>query len=208
MKFDFTKEYIKKFLLNFSSPDFNGFALKSIRDKTTTEPTSRIISTREKYLKALNPVTMYIDFRTFIRYKRLYIPPSLCVTSQILIQSDLYLRVNKSFLRAITEIGYSEPTDKVIEELTKELNDNQMNLSKLYCFKNKSTIILTVKFKKEDFILPTAFPWTNQVLLSDTDAPNNLKTIFDSTKTILEKANKVSAPENIRASVNTQIEKN
>ena len=72
MKFDFTKEYIKKFLLNFSSPDFNGFALKSIRDKTTTEPTSRIISTREKYLKALNPVTMYIDFRTFIRYKALY----------------------------------------------------------------------------------------------------------------------------------------
>ena len=83
-----------------------------------------------------------------------------------------------------------------------------MNLSKLYCFKNKSTIILTVKFKKEDFILPTAFPWTNQVLLSDTDAPNNLKTIFDLTKTILEKANKVSAPEKIRASVNTQIEKN
>ena len=54
-----------------------------------------------------------------------------------------------------------EPTDKMIEELRKELNDDQMDLSKLYGFKNKTNKILAVKFKKEDFILLTTFPWTN-----------------------------------------------
>ena len=61
-----------------------------------------------------------------------------------------------------------------------------------------------MKFKKEDFILPTAFPWTNQVLLSDVDAPNNLKTTFELTKTILEKTDKVPAPDNIKASLDSQ----
>ena len=108
---------------------------------------------------------MYVDSRTFTRDKRLYIPPSSSITPQILVPSDLYLRANKSFLKAITEIGYSEPTDKMIEELRKELNNDQMDLSKLYVFKNKTNKILAAKFKKEDFILPITFSWTNQVLL-------------------------------------------
>lgn len=58
-KFDLSrKEYIKQFLLKFSPPDFSDFVLKSIGDKTTTKSTSCIVITREKYLKALNPVTM------------------------------------------------------------------------------------------------------------------------------------------------------
>ena len=74
-------------------------------------------------------------------------------------------------------------------------------------FKNKTNKLVTVKFKKENFILPTAFHWTNQVLLNNIDTPNNLKTIFEVTRTILEKADKVPVPENIKASLNTQIEK-
>ena len=38
-------------------------------------------------------------------------------------------------------------------------------------------------------------------------APNDLKTIFESTRTILEKADKVPTPDNIKASLDTQIEK-
>ena len=64
-----------------------------------------------------------------------------------------------------------------------------------------------MKFKKEDFILPTTFTWTNKVLLFDIDTPNDLKTIFETTRTILEKTDKVSAPYNIKASLDTQIEK-
>ena len=78
-----------------------------------------------------------------------------------------------------------------------------MDLSKWYGFKNKTNKILTVKFKEEGFILPTAFPWTNQALLFDIDAPNDLKTIFDSTRTILEKADKVLAPDNIKTFLDT-----
>ena len=81
---------------------------------------------------------MYVDSRTLIRDKRLYILPSSSITPQILILFDLYLRANKSFLRAITVIGYLESTGKMIEELRKKLNNDQMDLSKLYSFKNKT----------------------------------------------------------------------
>ena len=54
-----------------------------------------------------------------------------------------------------------EPKGKIIEEL--------------YGFKNKTNKILNVRFKKEDFILPTPFPGINQVILFDIDAPNDLK---------------------------------
>ena len=69
---------------------------------------------------------MYVHFRTFIRDKGLYIPPSSSITPEILIPSDLYLRANKSFLRAITKIACSELTTKMIEEIRKELNDDQI----------------------------------------------------------------------------------
>ena len=62
-------------------------------------------------------------------------------------------------------------------------------------------------FRRGDFILPTAFPCTNRVLLNDIDAPNDLKTIFESTRTIPEKAHKVPVPENIKATLSTQIVK-
>ena len=42
---------------------------------------------------------------------------------------------------------------------------------------------------------------------NDIHAPNNLKTISESTRTILEKADKVSTPDNIKVSLDTQIEK-
>ena len=122
------------------------------------------------------------------------------------VKKKLYLRANKSFLRAITKIGYLEPTDKMIEELRKELNNVQIDLSKLYDFKNKTSKTVTVELWKEDFILPIASRWTNQVLKFDIDAPNNLKNCFDSTRTALEKADKVPAPDNIKASVDAEIE--
>ena len=67
---------------------------------------------------------------------------------------------------------------EMIRELKKELNDNNMDLTKLYGFKNKTSKLVTVKFKKKDFVLRTSYPWINQVLLNDIDAPNNIKTIF------------------------------
>ena len=121
--------------------------------------------------------------------------------------SDLYLRANISFVRDICEIGHSQPTAEMIKRLRNELNDDEISLSKLYNFKNKSSRSLSLKFKKEDFILPTAFPWINQVPLNDMHAPNDLKTIFKLTRTALEKADKVPTPDNIKAPLHTQIEK-
>ena len=43
----------------------------------------------------------------------------------------MYLRPNITFLRAITQIGYMEPTGKMTGELRKELNNDQMDLAKL-----------------------------------------------------------------------------
>ena len=64
-----------------------------------------------------------------------------------------------------------------------------------------------MKFTKEEFILPTAFLWTNQVLLNDIYATKDLKLIFDSTRTFLEKADKLSTLENIKTSLDTQVGK-
>ena len=59
----------------------------------------------------------------------------------------------------------------------------------------------TLKFEKEDFILPTAFPWIKEVLLNNMHAPNNLqKKVFESMRTILEKADKVPTTDFINAS--------
>ena len=94
----------------------------------------------------------------------------------------------------------------MIEELRKELNEDQMDLSKSYGFKNKTTRKVTMKFQKNDFILPNVFLWTNQVLQSDTDARQDLKAVFESKKPILEKVDKTPAPYNIQASFDTSID--
>ena len=111
-------------------------------------------------------------------------------------------------MRGLSETGFSQPITKIFKELRKELNDDEIDLTKLYSFKNKSGRTQGLEFKKDDFILPTVFPWINRVLLNDIHEPTDLKTIFESTRAILEKADKAPAPENIKSSLDTQIEKN
>ena len=110
-------------------------------------------------------------------------------------------------MRGLTEIGHSQPTTKMIKELRKELNDDEIDLSKLYKFKNKSSRSLSLEFKTEDFILATAFLWINQAILNDIHAVNDLKIISELTITILEKADKVHTPDNIKVYLDNQIEK-
>ena len=116
-----------------------------------------VIGTRDIFKSTKLCCCIYIPKNIYIVNNTL--PPSLFLTS------DLYLRANKSFLRDLSEIGHSEPTAEIIRELKKELNDN---------FKNKPSRSLSLKFEKEDFILPIAFPWIKQVLLNNMHTPNNL----------------------------------
>ena len=51
-------------------------------------------------------------------------------------------------MRDLSETGYSQPTAEMIKELRKELNNDEIDLSKLYSFKNKSGRLLGFKFKK------------------------------------------------------------
>ena len=51
---------------------------------------------------------------------------------------DLSLRTNKSFVRGLSETGFSQSMTEMIKELRKELNDDEIDLTKLYSFKNKS----------------------------------------------------------------------
>ena len=99
-------------------------------------------------------------------------------------------------------------TAEMIKELRKELNEEEIDFSKLYNFKNKSSRLLSLKLKKKNFILPTEFPRVNQELLNDMRSSNDLKTIFKTMKTILEKAGKVPTRYKIKAPLDTQIEKN
>ena len=131
-----------------------------------------LIGTRDKYLKTQNSIA------AFTYHQNIYIVNNTQKPS-IFITSDLYLRANKSIVRDLSEIGHSQSVGEMIKEIRKELNDDEIDLSKLYNFENKSSRSLSLKFKKEDFILPTAFPWINQVLLNDMHTPNDFKTIFD-----------------------------
>ena len=131
-----------------------------------------LIGTRDKYLKTRNSIA------AFTYHQNIYIVNNTQKPS-IFITSDLYLRANKSIVRDLSEIGHSQSVGEMIKEIRKELNDDEIDLSKLYNFENKSSRSLSLKFKKEDFILPTAFPWINQVLLNDMHTPNDFKTIFE-----------------------------
>ena len=55
-------------------------------------------------------------------------------------------------MRVLSEIGYSQLMTEMIKELRKELNNDEIDLSKLYGFKNKSGSSPGIEFKKEDFI--------------------------------------------------------
>ena len=101
-------------------------------------------------------------------------------------------------MRGLSETGFSQPITEIFKELRKELNNDEIDLTKLYSFKNKSGRTQGLEFKKDDFISPTVFPWINRVLLNDIHEPTDLKTIFESTRAILEKADKAPAPENIK----------
>ena len=131
-----------------------------------------LIGTRDKYLKTQNSIA------AFTYHQNIYIVNNTQKPS-IFITSDLYLRANKSIVRDLSEIGHSQSVGEMIKKIRKELNDDEIDLSKLYNFENKSSRSLSLKFKKEDFILPTAFPWINQVLLNDMHTPNDFKTIFE-----------------------------
>ena len=131
-----------------------------------------LIGTRDKYLKTQNSIA------AFTYHQNIYIVNNTQKPS-IFITSDLCLRANKSIVRDLSEIGHSQSVGEMIKEIRKELNDDEIDLSKLYNFENKSSRSLSLKFKKEDFILPTAFPWINQVLLNDMHTPNDFKTIFE-----------------------------
>ena len=61
-----------------------------------------------------------------------------------------------------------------------------------------------ITFQKNHFILPTKF-WTGNVSLND--GTKDTKIIFESTDTILSKADKVTAPNNIKAILDSSIEK-
>ena len=81
-------------------------------------------------------------------------------------------------MRDLSEISYSQLTAEMIRELKKELNDNNMDLTKLYGFKNKTSKLVTEILKK-------GFCFTNSISLNksstsnDIDAPNNIKQFFN-----------------------------
>ena len=49
-------------------------------------------------------------------------------------------------MRGLGETGFSQPTTEMIKELRKELNNDEIDLTKLYSFKNKSGRTQGLKF--------------------------------------------------------------
>ena len=125
-KFNFAKECIKQFSLNNSTSfSFQNFVQKSIISETQK---SRVITTFVKFQKKrkgyygtyLNDSQIF--FHTDNRAVCFYIP------------TELYRRMDRTFLRTLDEIGTACPTAKVIEAVKKELGGNITNLTTLQWF--------------------------------------------------------------------------
>ena len=93
--------------------------------------TTSVIGTRDKYLHAPNSTV------PFVYLEKIYTPFATLQpiqSSPIFITSDLYLRDNKSFVSGLSETGFSQPTAEMIKELKKELNHDEIDLTKFIQF--------------------------------------------------------------------------
>ena len=110
-KFDFTKEYIKQFLLSTSPPSFKNFVQKSIESKTQT---SRVITTFTKFIKEKKGYYgAYIN-----NGKTYFLSGDYAIDSYI--PAKMYRKVDRTIFRTLDKIGDANPTAKVIDESKKK----------------------------------------------------------------------------------------
>ena len=65
---------------------------------------------------------------------------------------DLYSNAKKSFFRNLSNVGYINVQDNLLQTFRQILNDNEININRLYEFMCSTTT--TVSIQEEDFVLP------------------------------------------------------
>ena len=119
--------------------------------------------------------------------------PKYYGTSNIFITPDLYSNANKSFVRNLSYVGYINVQDNFLQIFRQILNDNEININRLYEFKCSTTT--TVAIEEEDFVLPD---FKFKVEFSDQTASDGVKKTFDSKENILVKPDKETTTDNLK----------
>ena len=181
--------------MSTSTPLFKSFVQKSIESETQT---SRVITTFTKFIKEKKGY-----YGAYLNDGKIHFH-SGDYAIDFYIPAEMYQKPDRTIFRTLDEIGKANPTAKVIDELKKELNNDEIGVTKFHWFKNKSSTTKIVTFEKNHFIFPTEF-YTGNVSLDN--GTKDEKMIFESTKTILYKADKVAAPANVKQILESSIEK-
>ena len=74
--------------------------------------------------------------------------PKYYGTSNIFLTPDLYSNANKSFVRIALYVGYINVPDNLFQTFRQILNDNEININRLY--ECKCSTLTTVEIQEED----------------------------------------------------------
>ena len=118
---------------------FKSFVQKSIKSETRT---SRVITTFTKFIKKKKGY-----YGAYLSDGKIYFHSGDYVID-FYIPAEMYQTPDRTIFRTLDEIGKENSTAKVIDELKKELNDDEIGVTKLHWFKNKSSTIKIVTFEK------------------------------------------------------------
>ena len=99
--------------------------------------------------------------------------------------------MQKTFVRNLSYVDYINVQDNLLQTFRQILNDNEININRLYEFECSTTT--TVAIQEEDFVLPD---FKFKVEFSDWTASDEVKKSFDSTENILVKPDKEAATDN------------
>ena len=99
--------------------------------------------------------------------------------------------MQKTFVRNLSYVDYINVQDNLLQTFRQILNDNEINIIRLYEFECSTTTMVVIQ--EEDFVLPD---FKFKVEFSDWTVSHDIKKSFDSTENILVKPDKEAAADN------------
>ena len=99
--------------------------------------------------------------------------------------------MQKTFVRNLSYVDYINVQDNLLQTFRQILNDNEINIIRLYEFECSTTTMVAIQ--EEDFVLPD---FKFKVEFSDWTVSRDIKKSFDSTENILVKPDKEAATDN------------
>ena len=119
----------------------------------------------------------------------------------IFITSDLYRDAKKTFVWDLAEIGFYRVPFHLLQDFRYQLDEPYLNLN---TYEFECDKIVVTSFKVDDFVIPK---FDLKLELADRTVLDGVKSIFNSSNTILIKPDKIAAPRDLKEKSFGQREK-